>query len=97
MKSRIQVAGVDYGSRDMVVWQGDLPQLSGIPGMRIVLNDLEKDLADAYSFKQVILEIDVNSGDLEQVVYVAPISKEKAKQLLVEAAESKAKELAESQ
>jgi len=97
MKSRIQVAGVEYGSRDMVVWEGELPQIFGIPGMRIVLNDLGQDLADAYSFKQLILEIDVNSGHLEQVVYVAPIDKNKARQLLVEAAEAKSKELAENQ
>ena len=84
MKSRIQVAGVDYGSDEMTLWKGELPQLSGMPGMRIVLNDLEKDKADAYTFKQVILEVDVNSGHVEQVVYVSPVTKERARELLLE-------------
>lgn len=84
MKSRIQLAGVDYGSQEMTLWKGELPQLSGFPGMRIVLNDNAKDKADAYTFKQVNLEIDVNSNDIEQVVYVAPLSKEQARVLLEE-------------
>lgn len=81
MKSRIQISGVDYGSDTLTLWKGDLPQISGIPGMRIVLNDIEKDKADAYTFKQVIMEIDVNSDHVEQVVYVVPVSKEKAREL----------------
>jgi hypothetical protein len=87
MKSRIQMAGVEHGSKDLVLWKGELPQISGMPGMRLVLNDSEKDLSDAYTFRQVALEVDVSSGDVEQVVYVMPISKEKTRQLLAEARE----------
>jgi hypothetical protein len=87
MKSRIQIAGVEHGSKDLVLWKGELPQISGMPGMRLVLNDSEKDLSDAYSFRQVVLEVDLQSGDLEQVVYVSPVSKAKARELLTEAKE----------
>ena len=55
--------------------------------MRLVLNDSEKDLSDAYTFRQVVLEVDLQSGDLEQVVYVTPVSREKARELLAEAKE----------
>jgi len=87
MKSRIQIAGVEHGSKDLVLWKGELPQISGMPGMRLVLNDSEKDLSDAYTFRQVVLEVDLQSGDLEQVVYVTPVSREKARELLAEAKE----------
>jgi len=86
MKSRIQMAGVEFGSDDLVLWKGNLPQISGMPGMRIVLNDNEKDEVHAYTFKQVVLEIDVNSDDgLEQVVYVIPVAKDRTRELLQEA------------
>jgi hypothetical protein len=83
MKSRIQLAGVEYASRDMLLWAGDLPQISGIPGMRIVLNDMANDKADALQFKQVVLEIDRESGDIEQVIYVSPVNRAEGR-LLVE-------------
>jgi hypothetical protein len=80
------MSGVDYGSDELVLWKGNLPQVSGMPGMRIVLNDSEKDEAHAYTFKQVILEVDVNSDDgVEQVVYVLPVSKDRTRELLQEA------------
>jgi hypothetical protein len=82
MKSRIQMAGVEFGSKEMTLWKGELPQISGMPGMRIVLNDGNKDEAHAYNFKQVVLELDVNSADIEQVVYVVPVSKDRTRQLL---------------
>ena len=85
MKSRIQMAGVEYGSSELTLWKGDLPQISGIPGMRIVLHDGLKDEAHAYTFKQVILEVDVNEDNVEQVVYVVPVSKDRGRELLAEA------------
>jgi len=85
MKSRIQMSGVAYGSKELVLWKGELPQISGMPGMRLVLNDEEKDEAHAYTFKQIILEVDVNSSDIEQVVYVVPVSKDRTRELLREA------------
>ena len=89
MKSRIQLAGVEHGSDENVLWKGDLPQISGIPGMRIVLNDLEEDRSDAMQFKQVALEIDVNTGHLEQVIYVVPVDRSKAQMLMERLAETR--------
>ena len=89
MKSRIQLSGVEHGSKDMVLWQGDLPQISGIPGMRIVLNDLENDKCDALQFRQVVLEIDKATGHIEQVVYVLPVDKSRARLLVEEFAAQK--------
>ena len=76
------MAGVDHGSKDLVFWEGELPQLSGIPGMRIVLNDLENDTAEPFQFKQMVLEIDKATGHIEQVVYVIPVDKSRAKLLI---------------
>jgi len=80
MKSRIQMAGVDHGSDELVLWKGDLPQLSGMPGMRITLNEDEK--SHAYTFKQVTLEVDTVNNEVEQVVYVLPVSKDRSRELL---------------
>jgi len=87
MKSRIQMAGVEHGSSDLVLWKGDLPQLSGMPGMRITLN--EGDKSHAYSFRQVTLEVDTVNDYVEQVVYVSAVSKERARELLETAPGSK--------
>jgi len=75
MKSRIQIAGVAHGSLENVLWRGDLPVLSGIPGMRIVLHNHETDNVNAFGFRQMCLEIDVVTGESEQVIYVARVSR----------------------
>jgi hypothetical protein len=75
MKSRIQMAGVAHGSQDRVIWKGDLPQVSGIPGMRLVLLNAEDDSSQAFSFKQMCLEINTKNSDVEQVIYVASIDR----------------------
>ena len=75
MKSRIQMAGVAHGSQDKVLWKGQLPVISGIPGMRVVLHNPENDKAEAFSFKQMCLEINVNTDEAEQVIYVANVDR----------------------
>jgi hypothetical protein len=75
MKSRIQMAGVAHGSREKVLWKGELPVVSGIPGMRVVLHNPEKDTAEAFSFKQMCLEIDVSTNESEQVIYVVNVDR----------------------
>lgn len=82
MKSRIQMAGVEFGSKELTLYKGNLPEISGMPGMRIVLHDGKKDETHAYTFKQVVLEIDVVNDEIEQVVYVIPVSKDRTRQLL---------------
>jgi hypothetical protein len=77
MKTRIQLAGVAHGSKDGTVFNGDLPLLSGFPGMRFVIN-AEKDgqsTSYAFQFKQMCLEINGNNGEYEQVIYVAKVDK----------------------
>jgi hypothetical protein len=81
MKSRIQLAGVPHGSQDKVIWKGDLPQVSGIPGMRLVLMDHEKEAVNAYGFKQMCLEINTANGEVEQVIYVTNVDRS-AKELV---------------
>jgi hypothetical protein len=80
MKSRIQLAGVPHGSQDKVLWKGELPVLSGFPGMRLTLNHPEHGDATAFTFKQVCLEI--TGSDVEQVVYVAPVDRSKPVELV---------------
>lgn len=79
MKSRIQMAGVAHGSQEKVLWKGELPVLSGIPGMRIVLytppGDDATERADAFQFRQMCLEINTKNGETEQVVYVANVDR----------------------
>jgi hypothetical protein len=75
MKSRIQMAGVAHGSQDKVLWKGELPVVSGIPGMRVVLHDPVKDSAVAFSFKQMCLEINTNTNESEQVIYVSNVDR----------------------
>lgn len=75
MKSRIQMAGVAHGSQDKVIWKGDLPQVSGIPGMRLVLLNPGDDSSQAFSFKQMCLEINTENSDVEQVIYVANVDR----------------------
>ena len=84
MKSRIQMAGVPHGSQDRVLWKGDLPVVSGIPGMRVVLHDPAKDTVQAFSFKQMCLEINVNNNDSEQVIYVSNVDRSSKPVELVE-------------
>ena len=84
MKSRIQMAGVAHGSQDKVLWKGQLPVISGIPGMRVVLHNPENDKAEAFSFKQMCLEINVNNNDSEQVIYVSNVDRSSKSVELVE-------------
>jgi len=83
MKTRFQHAGGSYGSRDKTIWSGDMPMMSGFPGVRITIMANDGDDAYGYSVKQVCFEVSVdNPGECEQVVYVSPIDRDK--QLLVE-------------
>lgn len=79
MKSRIQMAGVAHGSQEKVFWKGDLPMISGIPGMRFTLHtplgDDKPESVTAFQFRQVTLEINTKNGELEQVIYVAPVDR----------------------
>ena len=77
MKTRIQLAGVEHGSKDGTVYKGDLPLLSGFPGMRFVLNHdkMGDTVSYAFQFKQMCLEINANTGEYEQVIYVAKVDK----------------------
>lgn len=78
MKSRIQLAGVAHGSQEKTIWKGDLPQVSGIPGMRLVLYTPPIDgdeKVGAYTFKQMCLEINTATGEVEQVIYVANVDR----------------------
>jgi hypothetical protein len=79
MKSRIQLAGVQHGSQEKVIWKGDLPQISGIPGMRLTLytppgGEIGEQVS-AYTFKQVCLEINTATNEIEQVVYVVNVDR----------------------
>lgn len=79
MKSRIQLAGDVHGSKKGTLFQGDLPPISGIPGMRFVLNTPQKGdvppFSIPYQFKQVCIEIDTETGEYEQVIYVAVVDR----------------------
>ena len=83
MKSRIQMAGVAHGSQDKVLWKGDLPMISGIPGMRFTLytppgealGDKISETVTAFQFRQVTLEINTKTNELEQVIYVANVDR----------------------
>lgn len=75
MKSRVQMAGVAHGSKEKIIWNGDLPVISGVPGMRIVINHPSKDEVMAFSFKQMCLEINAETGEVEQVIYVLNVDK----------------------
>jgi len=69
MKTRIQKAGGEFGSKTGIVWNGDLPFIPvASAGLRIVVTD-EKDESLPYKVSQIALEINAN-GDHEQVVYV---------------------------
>jgi len=82
MKSRIQLAGVAHGSHEKTLWQGDLPAFGSAPWTRIVLEAPTKDEATAFQVKQLCLEINTETGDLEQVVYVAHVDKTKQNEIL---------------
>jgi hypothetical protein len=81
MKTRIQLAGVEHGSKEGTVFNGDLPLLSGVPGMRFVLNHPEKG-SYAFQFRQMCLEINAINGEYEQVIYVAKVDKTQQVELL---------------
>lgn len=89
MKSRIQLAGVAHRSLEKVLWNGDLPPFSGIPGMRIVLytppgtepGEKMAEEVTAFQFKQVILEINTKTGEYEQVVYVSHVDRTKLNEI----------------
>lgn len=83
MKSRIQMAGVAHGSQENVIWKGDLPVLSGIPGMRFTLYTPASEAVNAFTFRQVTWEINTETGEAEQVIYVANVDRS-AKQELTE-------------
>ena len=74
------MAGVPHGSQEKTIWKGDLPMVSGIPGMRLVLYTPD-DKADAFQFKQVCLEINTQTNEFEQVIYVSPVDRSKAIEL----------------
>jgi hypothetical protein len=80
MKSRIQIAGVPHGSNVNSLWSGDFPLMSGIPGMRFVLYDNKENLT-AYSFRQVCFEINISNNEIEQVIYVSHVDKNKSLEL----------------
>jgi len=74
MKTRIQKAGGDFGSKDGTVWEGDFP-LVAVPGVRIVIFD-EDENPTAYVLSQIALEINA-SGDCEQVLYTKGVAPER--------------------
>jgi hypothetical protein len=94
MKSRIQLAGGAHGSHEKTVWKGDLPVMSGIPGMRFTLytppfepteeepGEKVAEQAAAFTFRQVCFEINTKTGEVEQVVYVVPVDKTKPIELV---------------
>lgn len=87
MKSRIQMAGVPHGSQEKVLWKGELPMISGIPGMRFTLftpGDQAPEAVSAFTFRQVTLEINTVNGELEQVIYVANVDRSAKPELLAE-------------
>lgn len=79
MKTRIQLAGVMHGSKEKTLCHCDLPLISGIPGMRIVLITPQDgdvpEWAEAFQFRQVCLEVNVKSGEYEQVIYVTKVDR----------------------
>lgn len=81
------MAGVPHGSQENVIWKGDLPVLSGIPGMRFTLytppGDGSTEGVNAFTFRQVTWEINTKTGETEQVIYVANVDRS-AKQELTE-------------
>ena len=83
MKTRVQLAGGEFGGQDNVIWKGQMPMLPGMPGVRFTFFDEEKDESETYVFMQVCLEIrkDV-ADDPEQVIYVRPQDKSKTKMLM---------------
>lgn len=89
MKSRIQMAGVPHGSQENVIWKGDLPVLSGIPGMRFTLytppgegpGEKATETINAFTFKQVTWEINAKTGETEQVIYVANVDRSARQEL----------------
>jgi hypothetical protein len=78
MKSRIQMAGVAHGSQEKVLWKGELPVMSGFPGMRFTLytpGDEAPEAVSAFTFRQLTLEINTKTNELEQVIYVANVDR----------------------
>lgn len=69
------MAGVPHGSQEKVMWKGDLPVVSGVPGMRIVLYNPDTESVDAFSFKQMCLEINSKTSEVEQVIYVMNVDR----------------------
>lgn len=90
MKSRIQLAGGAHGSHEKTVWKGELPVMSGIPGMRFTLytppgeelGEKTAEQAVAFTFRQVCFEINTKTDEVEQVVYVVPVDKTKPIELV---------------
>jgi len=82
MKTRLQISGVDYGSKDQVYWSGDMPMLSGVPGMRISLIG-DNDEVDAFFIKQICFEVcKKDPSHCEQVIYVKPVDPSKVRLLI---------------
>lgn len=82
MKTRFQHAGAPYGARDKVLWSGDMPMMSGFPGVRVTLLG-DNDQAFGYQVMQVCFEVSTEDPEgCEQVVYVKPVDPDR--QLLVE-------------
>lgn len=79
MKSRIQMAGVPHGSQEKVLWKGDLPLVSGIPGMRFTLftppEGETAETVNAFTFKQMCMEVNTKTGETEQVIYVMNVDR----------------------
>lgn len=83
MKSRIQMAGVPHGSQEKVLWKGELPMIPSLPGMRFTLytppgeepGDKISETVTAFTFRQVTVEINTKTNELEQVIYVANVDR----------------------
>lgn len=79
MKTRIQLAGGEFASKEATLWSGALPLISIAPGMQIVLYGTGDDESvDTYAFSQACLEIPKGGDEAEQVIYVKPKGKTKA-------------------
>lgn len=84
MKTRIHLAGGKHGVSEGAIWKGDLPMVSGVPGMRIVLVDDAADSVSVYSFKQVCLEVHKGDPDhVEQVLYANTVKTDDGHEVLL--------------
>ena len=72
------MAGVAHGSQEKVLWKGDLPMIPSLPGMRFTLftpGDEVPEAVNAFTFRQVTLEINTKTNEFEQVIYVANVDR----------------------